>query len=309
VAVTVEMDYDDVLPSLNLVYDFSDTLLVRLAASKVMTRANLGSLSPGAAVSVSGNNRTVTAGNPFLDPFRANSYDASIEWYFAPESLLSLALFYKDITSFVTNVRSDIPFTGNPLGIPDSVAISACGVPTPVAGCSPAATWAFTVPTNTEGGKVEGFELSYQQPFTFLPGVWSNFGTILNFTSVDSGVDYLNSAGQTVEADLAGLSDESWNATLYFDNKTFSARIAAAYRSSYLTTIPGRDGNDVEGTAETLNLDFSSTYNFNDNFSVSLEALNLTDEVQDQWVDSIGDRLSFYHHQGTQYYVGVRWKY
>ena len=66
---------------------------------------------------------------------------------------------------------------------------------------------------------------------------------------------------------------------------------------------------DVEGTAETLNLDFSSTYNFNDNFSVSLEALNLTDEVQDQWVDSIGDRLSFYHHQGTQYYVGVRWKY
>jgi TonB-dependent receptor len=306
VQVTVETDYDDVLPSLNLVYDVSDDLLLRFAYGKVMTRANLASLSPGAAVSVSGNNRTVTAGNPFLDPFRADSYDASIEWYFAPESLLSLALFYKDITSFVTNVRSDIPFTGNPLGIPDSVAISACGT---TAGCSPAALWAFTVPTNTEGGKVEGFELSYQQPFTFLPGVWSNFGTILNYTSVDSGVDYLNSAGQTVEADLAGLSDESWNATLYFDNKTFSARIAAAYRSSYLTTIPGRDGNDVEGTAETLNLDFSSTYNFNDNFSVSLEALNLTDEVQDQWVDSIGDRLSFYHHQGTQFYLGARWKY
>jgi len=306
VAVTVETDFDDVLPSLNLVYDISDELLVRFAASKVMTRANLASLSPGAAVTVSGNNRTVTAGNPFLDPFRANSYDASIEWYFAPESLVSLALFYKDITSFVTNVRADIPFTGNPLGIPDSVAISACGT---VVGCSPASLWAFTVPTNTEGGKVEGFELSYQQPFTFLPGAWSNFGTILNYTSVDSGVDYLNSAGQTVEADLAGLSDESWNATLYFDNKTFSARIAAAFRSEYLTTIPGRDGNDVEGTADTLNLDFSSTYNFNDNFSVSLEALNLTDEVQDQWVDSIGDRLSFYHHQGTQYYVGVRWKY
>ena len=93
---------------------------------------------------MSGNNRTVTAGNPFLDPFRANSYDASIEWYFAPESLLSLALFYKDITSFVTNVRSDIPFTGNPLSIPDSVAIAACG--TPPAGCSPAAIWAFTAP-------------------------------------------------------------------------------------------------------------------------------------------------------------------
>jgi TonB-dependent receptor len=271
-----------------------------------MTRANLGNLSPGAAVSVSGNARAVTAGNPFLEPFRANSYDASIEWYFAPESLVSLALFYKDITSFVTNVRSDIPFTGNPLGIPDSVAISACGT---TAGCSPAALWAFTIPTNTEGGQVQGYEISYQQPFTFLPGFWSNFGTILNYTGVESEVDYVNSLGQTVQADLAGLSDSSFNATLYFDNKTFSARVAAAYRSEYLTTIPGRDGNDVEGTAETLNIDFSSTYNITDQFSVSLEALNLTDEVQDQWVDSIGNRLSFYHHQGRQYYVGARFKY
>ncbi|HEU5137923.1 MAG TPA: TonB-dependent receptor [Steroidobacteraceae bacterium] len=306
VQITVETDYDDVLPSLNLVYDISDSLLVRLSGAKVMTRPNLGNLSPGAAVGVAGNNRTVTAGNPFLDPFRANSYDASIEWYFAPESLLSLALFYKDITSFVTNVRSDIPFTGNPLGIPDSVAISACGT---VAGCSPAALWAFTVPTNTDGGEVQGFEISYQQPFTFLPGFWSNFGTILNYTGVESEVNYLNSLGQTVSADLAGLSDSSYNATLYFDNKVFSARVAAAYRSEYLTTIPGRDGNDVEGTADTLNIDFSSTYNITDQFSVSLEALNLTDEVQDQWVDSVGDRLSFYHHQGRQYYIGARFKY
>jgi TonB-dependent receptor len=271
-----------------------------------MTRPNLGQLSPGSNVSVSGNNRTVASGNPDLNPFRAKSYDLAVEWYFAPESLLSLALFQKDITSFVTNVRSDIPFSENTLGLPDSVAVAACGT---VVGCSPDALWGFTQPANTEGGKVKGFELSYQQPFTFLPGAWSNFGTILNYTGVESEVSYVNSLGETTRADLAGLSDTSWNATLYFDNKTFSARIAAAFRSEYLTTIPGRNGNDVEGTAETLNLDFSSTYNINDNFSVSLEALNLTDEVQDQWVDSIGDRLSFYHHQGTQYYLGARFKY
>jgi iron complex outermembrane recepter protein len=306
VQVTVDADYSDVLPSFNLVYDISDSLLIRLAGAKVMTRPNLGNLSPGAAVSVSGNNRTVTAGNPFLDPFRAKSYDAAIEWYFAPESLLSFAYFFKDITSFVTNVRSDIQFTGNPLGIPDSVATAACGT---TVGCSASAIWAFSLPANTTGGEIKGFEISYQQPFTFLPGAFSNFGTILNYTSAESGVNYLNSAGQTVSADLAGLSDSSYNATLYFDNKKFSARVSAAFRSEYLTTIPGRDSNDVEGTAETQNIDFSSTYNFNDHFSVSLEALNLTDEVQDQWVDSIGDRLSFYHHQGRQYFVGARLKY
>jgi iron complex outermembrane receptor protein len=298
--------YSDVLPSFNLVYDISDELLFRVGASRVMTRPNLGQLAPGAAVSVSGNNRTVTSGNPDLDPFRARAYDASLEWYFAEESLLSLAYFRKDISSFVTNVRADIPFSENTLGLPDSVAIAACGN-TP--GCSPAATWAFTAPANTDGGVLKGFEVSYQQPFSFLPGFWSNFGTILNFTGVESEISYVNSLGETTKADLAGLSDTSWNATLYYDNKRFSARVAAAYRSEFLTTIPGRDSNDVEGTAETLNIDFSSTFNVNDHFSVSFEALNLTDEVQDQWVDSIGDRLSFYHHQGTQYFLGARFKY
>ena len=40
--------------------------------------------------------------------------------------------------------------------------------------------------------------------------------------------------------DLAGLSKNAYNATLYFDNKIFSARVSAAYRSDYLTTVPGR---------------------------------------------------------------------
>jgi TonB-dependent receptor len=306
VPLSAEGNYTDLLPSFNLVYDFSDKLLFRLGASRVMTRPNLGQLSPGSSVSVSGNNRTVTSGNPDLDPFRAHSYDASIEWYFAEESLLSFAYFHKDITSFVTNVRAEIPFNENTLGLPDSVATAACGA-TP--GCSADALWGFNQPTNTEGGKLKGFEISYQQPFTFLPGALSNFGTILNFTSVESEVSYVNSLGESTSADLAGLSDTSWNATLYFDNQKFSARVAAAYRSEFLTTIPGRNGNDVEGTDETLNIDFSSTFNINDNFSVSFEALNLTDEVQDQWVDSIGDRLSFYHHQGTQYFLGARFKY
>ena len=68
--------------------------------------------------------------------------------------------------------------------------------------------------------------------------------------------------------------------------------MSAAYRSDYLTTIPCRDGNDVEGTASTMNIDFSASYNINDQFSVSLEALNLTDEVQDQWVGSAANRRS-----------------
>ena len=177
-----------------------------------------------------------------------------------------MALFYKDIDSFVQTIREIRPFTDNPLGLPDSVAIAACGN---TAGCTPDADWQFNLPANTPGGDVQGFEISYQQPFSFLPGMWSNFGTILNYTGVESDVDYLDSAGAVVTTtDLTGLSREPYNATLYFDNKIFSARVAAAFRADYLTTVPGRNGNDVEGTAETLNLDFSASYNVNDNFTV-----------------------------------------
>ena len=303
----VTRKYDDVLPSLNLVYDFSDSLLMRLGAAKVMTRPNLGQLNPGSSVSVSGNSRAVTAGNPDLEPFRADAYDLGFEWYFASESLLSVAVFYKDIESFVQTIRETRPFTGNPLGLPDSVAIAACGA-TP--GCSPSADWDFSLPANTPGGTLQGYEIAYQQPFSFLPGFGSNFGAILNYTGVKSEIDYLNAAGVVTATDsLTGLSEKAYNATLYYDDRTFSARVSAAYRSDYLTTVPGRDGNNVEGTASTLNIDFSTSYDVNDHFTLTLEALNLTDEVQDQWVDSVADRPSFYHHQGRQYYVGARFKY
>ena len=223
----------------------------------------------------------------------------------------SLALFYKDIDTFVQTIRETGQFSDNPFGLPDSDAIAQCDTsiavfdpnnPTDVAACL--SGWGFNLPTNTPGGDLQGVEVSYQQPFTFLPGMFSNFGTILNFTYVDSEVKYLNSTGVVVaEETLAGLSKRSANATLYFDNGMFSARVSAAYRDEYLTTVPARmaerNNNDVEGTAETLNIDFSAGWSVTDSLDLTLEALNLTDEFEDQWVDSSGDRLSYYHHHGS----------
>jgi outer membrane receptor protein involved in Fe transport len=85
--------------------------------------------------------------------------------------------------------------------------------------------------------------------------------------------------------------------------------VSGAYRDEYLTTVPGRNSGDVEGTAETFNVDFSATWSYSDNLQFTLEALNLTDEFQDQWFDSRTDLLSYYHHTGRQYYLGLRYKY
>jgi iron complex outermembrane receptor protein len=306
--VVAERSYNDTLPSMSLALDLTEQLIVRLSAAKVMSRPDIGNLNPGGTVTVSGNNRNVTTGNPAIDPTRARTYDGSVEWYFDDESLLGLALFYKDIKSRPESIAlTNQVYTGNPLGLPNSLAIAACGNLDPSV-CSPdLPIWNFNSTVNGKGGHLKGFEVTYQQPFGFLPGFLGNFGTILNFTAVESKIRYLDPNTNEFEtANLTGLSDRSYNATLYYETDRFSARISGAYRSDYNTRLPGQNGNTVEATAETFNLDAAASFNLTDSIEFTLEALNLTDEFQDQWVDFQGDRPSFYHHPGREYFVGAR---
>ncbi len=306
--ITVDRTYHDWLPSVNMVLEPRQDFLIRFAAAKVMSRPNLGSLAPGATVNVSGANRTVTAGNPLLDPIRAKAYDLSFEWYFAKESLISLALFRKDIDTFIQTRQTISTFHNNAFGIPDSVATAACGNQ---AGCDTTTTnWTFSVPVNTSGGPLKGLEVNYQQSFSFLPSLLSHTGALLNFTYVTSSIDYVNGAGAVVATDqLTGLSKRSYNATFYYEDDKLSARISAAYRSKYLTRVPGQEaGTDVDGTNSTFNLDVSAQYTWNDHLKFTFEGINLTDEFQDQYNDS-SDRVSFYHHTGREFLVGFRYTY
>ena len=307
-AVEASREYSDTLPSMNVVYEPIDSFLIRFSAAKVMSRPDLGSLTPGATISVSGAGRSVSAGNPNLDPFRAKAYDLSFEWYFQQSGLLSLALFKKQIGSFVQTVQTNSTFSGNPFGLPDSVAIAACGTTN---GCGVDAQWQFTVPTNTPGGDLTGYEINYQQPLTFLPSFLTHTGVLLNYTHVKSSINYLNGAGAVVAtANLTGLSPSSYNATLYYEDSKWSARVSAAYRDAYLTRVPGSEaGTNADGTNKTLNVDASLQYTVNDNFKLTFEGVNLTDENQDQFNDSVADRTSFYHHTGREFILGVRYTY
>jgi TonB-dependent receptor len=308
VLITATRDYSDTLPALNMVLEPHENFLVRFSAAKVMARPNLGSLTPSTTVSVSGSSHTVTAGNPNLDPFRGKAYDLSFEWYFEKGSLISLALFHKDIDSFVQTKQITSIFHGNAFGIPDNVAIAACGTQV---GCDVTNTpWTFTVPVNTPGGPVDGFEINYQQSFSFLPWLFTHTGALINYTHVTSSIKYVNGAGVVVaENDLTGLSRESYNATLYYEDDRISARISAAYRSKYLTRVPGQEaGTDVDGTNSTFNLDTSVQYTWNEHLKLTFEGINLTDEFQDQYNDS-SNRVSFYHHTGREFLFGFRYSY
>ena len=298
---TVSRDYDDVLPALNLTAEFSPDFLVRFGAAKVMTRPNLGSVTPGGSLSTVGV-FSVTSGNPELDPIRATTYDLSAEWYFAPNALLSVGLFYKDIESYIQTSRVSMPFNQSGLSLD---LLNGLGV-------SPTDVFLFSRPVNTEGGPLKGVEFSYQQPFTFLPGPFDNLGAIFNVTLVDSKISYISSRSATgfVDNDLVGLSKTAYNATLYYEDDRFSARVSAAYRDRYLTAVPsGTSTNDIDGVRDIVTVDASASWALTDQVKITFEGLNLTDAFNEQYTDSVRDGTVVYSHTGRQYNFGVRYSF
>lgn len=313
--VTGENEYSDTLPSLNLVFQPMEDLYVRFGAAKVMARPQIGNtlagtnyLVPTTSLAASGPNFTASIGNVKLEPFRAKTYDLSVEWYFAPESLVSFAYFYKDIDTYIQIIRQDLPYTSLTALNPSAFAASFC-----TGACTPTTIFQLTAAVNTEGGPLKGFEISYQQPFRFLPGPLANLGVQMNYTHVESEIDYCNDAlcATFVTNDLINLSPESYNATLYYEDDKFSARVSAAVRDAYLQNVPGRNGNNIEGKTETFNLDASASYKVTDQVELTFEGLNLTDEFNHQFVGDGADResTSVYHHTGRQVFVGARFKY
>jgi TonB-dependent receptor len=312
VVATVTRNYDDWLPAANLALYPSENFIIRAAVAKVMTRPSLGNLTPGG--SADGFNLRLSFGNPFLEPYRATNYDLGFEWYFAPESIFSVALFRKEVSSFPISVTRTDSFDST--GLPVSVLVpSSPAALDPALRASP--TWQISTVGNGEGATLNGVEIGVQAPFRFLPGILRHFGGILNVTFVDSSADYTVSGPaiapggglQAAErsATLFGLSKRAVNGTLYYDDGRFSARASLSYRSGYIDQNSGT-GNVFEGYNSTINLDAAIRYQVNRNFEVSLEGINLTDEYRDRYVDLDTNRNYEYNHFGRTILVGVRFQ-
>lgn len=315
--VTVDHDYSDTLPSLNVTAELVENVLVKAAYSEAISRAGLGSIVPAVAVNVAGTNRTITGANPLLEPTQAESYDLGVEWYFAPESLLGITFFRKEFSNYVQTVRSTVIYSDT--GLPPEAAVAACAAAgRPTTECNATNDWAFSAPANGPGGTLKGYEIAYQQPFTFLPEIFNRFGFIGSFADISSDLDYLSPTSDLARGilviaatkPLVNLSDRTSSATLYYEDEKLSARVSMAKRSGYLTTPIGRDNNIEEGTNATTNVDASIAYTFDEHFKIKLDMLNLTDEPDDQWVGSESEqRLSYYHNTGRQYDLSVQYKF
>ncbi len=259
--------YTDILPSANLKFDLSKDLVARAAVARTMARADYSALV--GAVSLNDSNDTGSGGNPNLKPIRSTNYDATIEWYFAPKSLLSAGLFYMDMSSYVTFGTSQQVYKNNTFKRFDTYTISS--------------------PTNI-AAKNRGIELSYQQ------NLWGGFGILANFTLAD---------GTTEDGKpMVGNSKDTGNLEGYFENDNFSARLAYTYRSSF---SGGLYNAYPQVMAATGNLDASFNYKINDNLSLSFDALNLSNAVLRYYGQNTDQPIQFYSN-GRQYYFGLQAK-
>lgn len=315
--VTVENDYTHFLPSASLRYEYSDDILFRAAYSTTLTRANLPQLSPFEQVFVStvgADNGFINRGNPQLQPFTSDNIDVGAEWYFEEEGLLSANIFYKRIDNFVGN-----EITREDALVAPQVACSAAEIAAGVAngGCDADGRALFnlrvTTPVNAVSATIQGLELGFQKPFSFLDGLGKDFGMLFNYTYADSSADF-GDPDDVRRDGLPGLSKESFNAGLYYDadygNKgALDVRLNYAWRDRYLAVFAD-DFARPKFTEDYGQLDLSANYSLG-NFRISLQFLNITDE--DVSFKGFDSGVGFYdygkHDLSQRVLIGVQYTY
>ncbi|MEO6040776.1 MAG: TonB-dependent receptor [Croceibacterium sp.] len=320
--VTVTRRYHDWLPSINIALYPAPDVIVRGAVARVITRPTLGNLTPGG--SVDGFNYRITYGNPQLNPYRATNFDLGIEWYFAPQAILSIAGFVKKVESFPVTQA----FTGSfaSTGLPKEALPPSSPA---FINFDPNQQYTITANVNGTGATLKGVEVALQLPFkTFIGGFFGNFGVLANATFINSDATY-NVQGPIVQAfvptsvptpgalgplvsaartaTLFGVSKQAYNGTLYYDDGKFSARVSASYRSRYIDANSGT-GNVFEGYGATTNLDASIRYKFAEWIELSVEGNNLLDTYRYRFTDFDADRNYENNHFGRTFLFGARLK-
>ena len=287
----VTHDYTETLPSLNLRFDPTDDIVVRVAAAKVLTRPRFLDLSPRQTVQA--RNRTTRGGNGTLDPTTAVQFDLAVEWYFDDYSIASVGLFTKDIEAFVQQEQTPTPWPG--IIDPETN--------------QPLVLVAFR-PLNTGKSDLVGIELAFQRTFAdLLPAPWDGLGIITNYTYIDSGSDFLNELTGAAYG-IPGLSENTINFTLFYEKGPWIGRVSYNYRDDFNDSIA--DGQGHPKFVDSYDQwDASFGYAVNDNISIMLEGINLTDEnvyYYNLLGTSTMEHIVQATHAGRRFQAGVRWR-
>lgn len=260
--------YNDVLPSLNLNFDLGRYLgetYLRFGAAKTVARPRMSDMRAGANASVDTTTRmwNGNGGNAKLEPWRANSYDLSLEHYYAKGSYIAAAYFFKELKNYIYNQQRPFDFTG----FPNTSAV----IPLQSIGT-------MNQPANGQGGFVRGIELSGALQFGTLWKPADGFGVQASLSGTESSI---HPNGPDTKERIPGLSGAVRNITLFYEKNGFSTRVSQRYRSAFRGEVTGLFAQRAfsEILAEKQ-VDFQMGYEFQEgrykNLSLLLQVNNLT---------------------------------
>ncbi|HEY1108417.1 MAG TPA: TonB-dependent receptor, partial [Opitutaceae bacterium] len=251
VPTTAGRDYDHVLPAIIVRHDFNRRLVGRASYSTSLMRPAFGETA--ISRNIADADGEISAGNPALSALKAESFDASLEYYLPSLGVVSAAVFHKKIDNF-------------------SYAIT-------LPGGDPAfPAYDLITYRNGSDGKVTGLELSWQQQLRMLPAPLDGLGFMVNATFADSEATYPTRPGETLP--FIGQSDVTGNVALTYEKGRFFARVALNWRDAHLREDEpiGGDETGDRWIDDFAQLDVSTAFRFSKNFEAFAEMANLTNE-------------------------------
>lgn len=284
--VSYSQNYTEWLPSASLVLAPVEKVQIRFGYASIMRRPSFGNLSPTVKYPLN-IGQAVNVGDPTLQPTKANQYDLALEYYFAKGSALSLGYFYKDLESVIG--KETVPGgICNPRAVDANAGDPELARPTCVVDGFDGVIVTRISPVNLPGGTIEGLELSFQHVFRNLPKPFNGLGIIANYAYQDGSRDltfgtpgFLTTDNEAKEFPLnfVGLSEQSYNFTVFYEKPAYSARIRYTYRDSFLVSesVDVSNGQPLY-THDRGQLNASMSYNLNDTFAITLNGVNLLKE-------------------------------
>ncbi|MGL1959200.1 MAG: TonB-dependent receptor [Colwellia sp.] len=280
--------YVDVLPSLNVAVSLDeegDTLL-RFGYAKAITRPTLGDLNP--TLSADPSTGYASAGNPDLKPLEANSFDISLENYFTDTNYIAMAIFYKDIDGFFNSIGSCETLAAYPTHDAPESSPNGCLEN----------EYKVTRTVNAEEGYAKGVEFAVQSflDYDYIPTELHNFGFAASYTYIKTS-NPVEMNNVIVETDMPFQSEDNYSFSGIYEDDFMSARIIYTYRSDFI--LFGVDqwptwARYIKGYGI---LDASVNFELSDNFSMSVNASNLTDQGPNRYLGEPGDLASSLQHQ------------
>jgi TonB-dependent receptor len=290
--------YYTLLPSASLRLKAGPESDVRLIYARGLSRPDPQDIAQPLSWSVSGNgaNRyTVNFGNANLKAETGDDVDVLFDHYLKPFGIISVGYFYKSLQN---------PIVSNTYQLTNYLPPGAPSVDR--------GNYLATQPVNAGSAWLSGFEASYLQHYSALPGFLGGLGLSANYSYIGSSTTGI--PGRSDHPRLLRDSPNVFNISPTYDRGRLSMRMGISYNQASIDGYQYKDGTPggVNGPLSDIyfyshiQVDAQAIIELRRNLSMVVSGLNLNNEVFGFYQGSSQYMIQREYYQPT-FSAGLRW--